>query len=631
MKWKTLQHNGIRFPPPYKSRRIKIRIGGEEEDLDIKQEEMIYQWAKKKDTPYVQDSVFQKNFTMDFAKILNRKFRKVSYKDIDFSDAYEIVDKEKAERERKKEEEKKARTKKREEEKKARTKKREEEKKARTKKREEEKEAMAKMAKEEKKAFAKKIKEERAALVKKKGEERAALVKKKGEERAARVREKNAERDKLKKKYGTAVMDGKKVDIANYMAEPPGIFIGRGDHPLRGRWKPRIDFKDVTLNLGEKAEVPKGDWGKIVSQNDATWLAKWTDYLTGNTKYVWLADTAGVKQDKDKEKYDKATMLGEEIDKIWNSMVRDMKSKDEKTRTVATVCYLIYRTAMRVGDEKDPDEADTVGATTLRKEHISITKDAVKFDFLGKDSVRWQETVKAEGHDRQFQENLKRIIDKKKPRDEIFGKITSRRVNAYYSGIAEGMTAKVFRTYLATKVVKDYLAKYDTIKEKSADTKIHHAKLANLEAAKKCNHKRTIPKTFEKGLQKRMDNLKIKMEKKPWEKTEKRRIRVKASEPKTDVQRKNKNKRIRRLNKQIREQKERRNMQIEKIKLQITLTGKTKDYNLGTSLRNYIDPRMFKAWADHVGVEWEKMYTSALQKKFLWVQNEKPKWSEMSR
>ncbi len=618
MKWKTLQHNGIRFPPPYKSRRIKIRIGGEEEDLDIKQEEMIYQWAKKKDTPYVQDSVFQKNFTMDFAKILNRKFRKVSYKDIDFSDAYEIVDKEKAERERKKEEEKKARTKKREEEKKARTKKREEEKKARTKKREEEKEAMAKMAKEEKKAFAKKIKEERAALVKKKGEERAALVKKKGEERAARVREKNAERDKLKKKYGTAVMDGKKVDIANYMAEPPGIFIGRGDHPLRGRWKPRIDFKDVTLNLGKKAEVPKGDWGKIVSQNDATWLAKWTDYLTGNTKYVWLADTAGVKQDKDKEKYDKATMLGEEIDKIWNSMVRDMKSKDEKTRTVATVCYLIYRTAMRVGDEKDPDEADTVGATTLRKEHISITKDAVKFDFLGKDSVRWQETVKAEGDDRQFQENLKRIIGKKKPKDKIFGKIRSRQVNAYYSKIVPGMTAKVFRTYLATKVVKDYLAKLDTTREMNADVKIHHAKLANLEAAKKCNHKRTIPKTFEESLQKKRGRLNDKKKEKPWEKTEERLANVRSNEPKTDIQKKNKNKRIRMLNKQIREQKERYRMQIKKIEMQIELVEKTKDYNLGTSLRNYIDPRTFNEWTS---VEWEKMYTSALQKKFLWVRN----------
>ena len=39
---------------------------------------------------------------------------------------------------------------------------------------------------------------------------------------------------------------------------------------------------------------------------------------------------------------------------------------------------------MRVGDEKDPDEADTVGATTLRKEHIKLTENSIEFDFLGK-------------------------------------------------------------------------------------------------------------------------------------------------------------------------------------------------------------------------------------------------------
>ena len=43
---------------------------------------------------------------------------------------------------------------------------------------------------------------------------------------------------------------------------------------------------------------------------------------------------------------------------------------------------------MRVGDEKDPDEADTVGAITLRKEHIKIVGDTLHFDFLGKDSVQ---------------------------------------------------------------------------------------------------------------------------------------------------------------------------------------------------------------------------------------------------
>ena len=152
MKWKTLQHNGILFPPPFESKGIKIKIKGESVDLSLEQEEMVYQWAKKKDTPYVQDKVFQKNFTKDFAKTLPSKFKNIKYEDIDFSQAYKLVDKEKDQKEM--------------------------------------------MSKEEKKALAKKRKEIR---------------------------------EELKEKYGKAIMDGQEVEVANYMAEPPGIFIGRGD------------------------------------------------------------------------------------------------------------------------------------------------------------------------------------------------------------------------------------------------------------------------------------------------------------------------------------------------------------------------------------------------------------------
>jgi len=82
MKWKTLQHNGILFPPAYEAQGIKIKIKGETVNLNLAQEEMAYQWAKKKDTPYAQDKVFQKNFTTDFAKTLDSKFKKISYDDI---------------------------------------------------------------------------------------------------------------------------------------------------------------------------------------------------------------------------------------------------------------------------------------------------------------------------------------------------------------------------------------------------------------------------------------------------------------------------------------------------------------------------------------------------------------------
>ena len=185
MKWKTLQHNGILFPPDYEAQGIKIKIKDEAINLNVNQEEMVYQWAKKKDTPYAQDKVFQKNFTADFAKTLDSKFKKISYENIDFSNAYKIVDKEKDLKEM--------------------------------------------MTKEEKKSIAAKRKELR---------------------------------EKLKAKYGIAIMDGKEVEVGNYMAEPPGIFIGRGEHPIRGKWKPPVSTKDVTLNLGKEAKVPEGKWKK---------------------------------------------------------------------------------------------------------------------------------------------------------------------------------------------------------------------------------------------------------------------------------------------------------------------------------------------------------------------------------
>ena len=552
MKWKKLQHNGILFPPEYEKQGITIKIKGETINLDINQEEMIYQWAKKKDTPYAQDKVFQKNFTGDFAKTLDSKFKKISYEEIDFANAYKVVDKEKDLKEM--------------------------------------------MTKEDRKALAVKRKELR---------------------------------EKLKTKYGIAIMDGKEVEVGNYMAEPPGIFIGRGEHPLRGKWKPRVTTKDVTLNLGKDAKKPEGNWGKIIHDNDSMWLASWMDFLTQKRKYVWLADTAGLKQDRDKEKYEKAVKLGNEIEKIKDRIVKDMKSKDSKINKISTACYLIYRTAMRVGDEKDPDEADTVGATTLRKEHIKITTNTIEFDFLGKDSVRWQETVVAEGHDKQFHENLKKIIEKKKPKDEIFEGITSRHVNQYYSGIVKGLTAKVFRTYLATTVVKNYLVKHDTIKTKTPNEKLYHAKLANLEAAKMCNHKRTIPKTYEQTLQKKRDSIKKIEKEQVWKKTQETLKKVESKEPKTDIQKKSKTKRIKTLNEQIKKQKSKHKERLQKLELQLDLSEKTKDYAIGTSLRNYIDPRVFKAWTDEVGAEWEKLYTAALQKKFLWVKNEDVEWKDL--
>ncbi len=561
MKWKTLQHNGILFPPDFESKGIKIKIKGENVPLDLLQEEMVYQWSKKKDAPkpgvtekYIEDPTFQKNFVSDFSKTFNGKFKNLQYADIDFSMPYKLVDKEKEEKEL--------------------------------------------LTKEDKKVLAIKRKEIR---------------------------------EEMKAKYGKAIIDGKEVEVGNYMAEPPGIFMGRGDHPMRGRYKPRATAKDVTLNLGKEAKIPEGKWGKIVHDKDSMWIASWMDILTQKRKYVWLADTAGIKQERDQAKYDKAKNLSREIENVKAQIVKDMQSKEQKTKRISTACYLIYRTAMRVGDEKDPDEADTVGATTLRKEHIKLDNNSIEFDFLGKDSVRWKETISAEGQDKQFYDNLKEFISNKKENEEIFDGITSRHVNAYYSTIVKGLSAKVFRTYLASRVVLNYLRNHDDIKSESDMKKLFHGKLANLDAAIMCNHKRTIPKNFDASLQKKRDTLKNIEKAKPWEKSEELLKKAQSKIVKTEKQKEIKNERIKKIKTVIRKRKVKHTERIEKLELQINLTEKTRDYNLGTSLRNYIDPRIYKTWTDEVGAEWEKLYTSALQKKFLWVKNINSKWSQISK
>lgn len=73
---------------------------------------------------------------------------------------------------------------------------------------------------------------------------------------------------------------------------------------------------------------------------------------------------------------------------------------------------------MRVGNEKNEDEADTVGCCSLRVEHISFDGDSkITLDFLGKDSMKYHNTVVV---DQIIYDNLRRFVKGKKPENELF-------------------------------------------------------------------------------------------------------------------------------------------------------------------------------------------------------------------
>lgn len=500
--WKTLSHNGVNFPPPYEPNGLSIVVRGKQVRLTPLAEEMAYQLAKKKDTPYIRDPVFASNFMSDFLKQLPAWCQGAKFADVDFSELYAKVDREKA--------------------------------------------AKESMSKEQKKALAASRKQQREAL---------------------------------KAKYGKAVLDGKEVDIANWLVEPPGLFMGRGQHPFRGRWKPRILPSDVILNLGKGSVVPPGNWKEVVHDQSSMWMAKWIDRLTDKEKYVWLHESSPIQQSRSRAKYDRAQKVGSHLQEIRDRILKDLDSRDERVRQVATVCFLIDTMGMRVGDEKDEDEADTVGASTLRVEHVKLEGNRAEFDFLGKDSVTW---TKTETVPPSVARNIKEFTHGKRPQEEIFHDVSSSLVNQYLSSIVKGATAKVFRTYHATARAKEVLSSKDM---KGADDldKLYHVKEANLQAAIFCNHQRTPPKTWEETLRKKREKLE-------------------AAEAKRDPKR------------------------VEKLKREVDFFVRTKNYNLNTSMKNYIDPRLMKSWCDYVGLDWARVYSKSLQKKFSWVLQSSPKW-----
>jgi len=557
-------------PPPH---GLVLTIRGEPVVLSPHQEEMALAWAKKLGTPYAEDSTFMRNFLADFGQALGLE-APLAPDEVDFEPALRIVEAERRARE--------------------------------------------------------------------------ALSK---EERKALAAERKARREELREQYGYALVNGERTELANYVVEPSGIFMGRGQHPLRGRWKAGARHEDITLNLSPDAPPPPDAWGEIVWQSDSMWVARWKDKLSGKLKYVWLGDTASIKQKREARKFDKAHRLHANLDQVRAQIKADLEHEDPKQRMLATACHLIDVLCLRVGDEKDPSEADTVGATTLRPEHVTLHDDGLaEFRFLGKDSVLWHKKIELSSVVRRNLEELLRNArpsnpnsDKSHPtrdKPQIFPDISSRDVNAYLSDILPDLTAKVFRTHHATVAVRVSLEDSGVEADDPDHVKWEAASLANLEAAVLCNHTKKAPASWPRSRQryrerqekaaervnKYRERLKEQREALATLRQEARQEREAADPAKRTKVKARYDKRIATAQRRVERTQgmlERAQIARDKIKSQASIAAKKRTWNLGTSLKSYIDPRIYYEWGQEVEYDvLEAYYPKALRRKFAWVRDE---------
>lgn len=160
-----------------------------------------------------------------------------------------------------------------------------------------------------------------------------------------------------------------------------------------GMVKRRVTPADVIINCSKGPNAPKAPpgtrWKELRHDNTVTWLASWTENIQGQVKYIMLNSASRLKGERDWQKYEVARKLKGSVEGLRNTYKEDWKSKEMKVRQRAVALYFIDKLALRAGNEKDEDQADTVGCCSLRVEHISLHEEkggkqnVVVFDFLG--------------------------------------------------------------------------------------------------------------------------------------------------------------------------------------------------------------------------------------------------------
>ncbi|RPA81345.1 hypothetical protein BJ508DRAFT_346131 [Ascobolus immersus RN42] len=444
VKWTTLSHNGVLFPPEYEPlpKHVKLYYDGKPVTLHPKAEEVAGFFGSMLNSEVnVGNPIFCANFFDDFQTVLKetggakdadgKKVNIKDFKKLDFTKIFEYYE---ADRE---------------------------------------------------------AKRSRSAA----------------EKKAAK-----AEKDAAEEKYLTCKLDGRTEKVGNFRVEPPGLFRGRGQHPKTGRVKQRVMPEQVTINIGKGEKVPSPppghNWAKVIHDNTVTWLATWKENINGNTKYVMLAATSSLKGMSDFKKFEKARELKKHIDRIRKDYQKDLVSKVMVDRQRATAMYFIDKLALRAGNEKGEDEADTVGCCSLRLEHITLSTTEepfhVTFDFLGKDSIRYHDTVEVT---EQVYKNLKIFEKRKSPEDQLFDRLNTPTLNAHLRSYMPGLTAKVFRTYNASWTMAQEIKlleadKKNPLKKANVHEKILAYNEANRKVAILCNHQRTVGKAHDTQMEK---------------------------------------------------------------------------------------------------------------------------------
>ena len=174
----------------------------------------------------------------------------------------------------------------------------------------------------------------------------------------------------------------------------------------------------------------------------------------GRKQYRYHED---YRKHRDQDKYHRMVAFGEALPKIRKRIDTDLQAPClSREKVLAVVVRLLQDSQIRVGNDTYARDNDHFGLTTLRRKHMALQGDAVRFEFTGKSGKEHKVRVE----DPRLIKSMMKCVDL--PGYELFQyldeertkrKVDSADVNEYLREITgEDFTAKDFRTWAGTVI-----------------------------------------------------------------------------------------------------------------------------------------------------------------------------------
>lgn len=174
--------------------------------------------------------------------------------------------------------------------------------------------------------------------------------------------------------------------------------------------------------------------------------------VKGRKQYLYHAR---YREARDSSKFDRMLEFSEVLPLLRETVERDIHARGLCRRTMLATCVrLLEKTLIRVGTPKYVRENGSYGLTTLRRRHVQVGGDTVRFHFRGKSGVWRTVSVEDPVVARIVQrcqmaggEKLLRYVDDAGASQEVF----AGDINDYLKGVTgRVVTAKDFRTWAGT-------------------------------------------------------------------------------------------------------------------------------------------------------------------------------------